>query len=65
MSARVKAAVSLAAAAAALAWALWVRELPPVFAAVVALAVGVLAFTAVRAWERLRPVYPRRRPPEE
>jgi hypothetical protein len=68
VSARAKALVALAAAAAALAYGLWVRDLPAPLAAVVALAIGVLAFMATRAWDRLRPLYRgderRRRPPE-
>ena len=69
MTARAKVLLALAAALAALAYGLWVRELPVPFAAVVALAFGVLAFMAARAWDRLRPLDRRRgerprRPPE-
>lgn len=59
----VKAAVAIVAAAIALAWALWVRELPASFSAVVAVAFGVLALMAVRAFERLRSISRRRPPP--
>lgn len=68
MSARAKAVVALAAGLAALAYGLWVQDLPAPFAAVVALAFGVLGFMAVRVWERLRPLYRRgnvRRPPPD
>ena len=65
MSATVKAVIAVTVAAAALAWALWLRELPMSFAVVVALAFGVLAFMALRAVERLGSLYRRRRPPEE
>jgi hypothetical protein len=64
MTARAKALVAVAAALAALAYGLWVRDLPAPFAAVVALAFGVLAFMATRTWDRLRPHYRRRPPPE-
>jgi len=67
MSARAKAVVAAVAAAVALAWALWARELPVPFAAVVAAAFGALAYYAVRAWDRLRPHFrrPGDRPPPD
>jgi hypothetical protein len=60
VSARAKVLLALAAAAAALAYGLWVRDLPAPLAAVVALAIGALAFMAARALDRLRPLYRRR-----
>ncbi len=64
MSVRAKTLLAVAAALAALAYGLWVRELPAPFAVVVALAFGVLAFMATRTWDRLRPLYRRRPPPD-
>lgn len=61
MSATVKAVIAVVAAAAGLAWALWLRELPVAFAVVVALAFGVLAFMVLRTIDRLRSQV--RRPP--
>ncbi len=67
MSTRAKALIAVAATLAALAWFVWVRELRVHHAAVIAMAVGALAYTALRSWERLRYVYRRDRrrwPPE-
>lgn len=61
VSAGGKVLITVAAALAALAWFLWVRELRVHHAAIVAMAVGVLTYTALRTWERLRYVYRRDR----
>jgi hypothetical protein len=67
VSTRTKALIAVAAALAALAWFFWVREIPVHYAAIVAMAIGALAYTALRTWERLRYVYrrDRRRWPRE
>lgn len=67
VSTAVKAWIAVAAGLAALAWFLWVRELRVAHAAVVGMAIGALAYTVLRTWERLRYVYRRDRrrwPPE-
>ena len=60
MSTRGKAVAAVAAALAALAFAFWARELRGEHAAIIAMAIGALVYSALRAWERLRPMYRRR-----
>lgn len=68
MSTRTKALIAVAVALAALAWFFWVRDLRAHHAAILAMAIGALAYTSLRTWERLRYVYRRDRrrwPPPE
>lgn len=54
MSTRAKVALAVVVAAVALGLLIWAKGLLGHHAALVAMAIGALAYSALRAWERLR-----------